>query len=56
MLIPFFDAHIVVPPLHIEFGIKMCSTEVPNEGLNEGKWVIVADGVFVDGPIILYQA
>jgi hypothetical protein len=44
MFIPFLDTYIVIPPLYVEFSIEVCSTKVSNEGLDEWKGVVVANG------------
>ena len=44
---------VVVPPSHVHLGEVFCSFQFVNEGEDEGKWVCVSDGVFIEVSVIL---
>ncbi|SRR6266702_1410610 len=50
------DAHIIVAPSDVEFGVYMCITEVSDEVCNEREGVLVSDGNGVDLSVVLYWA
>ena len=54
-LVTFLDANIVEPPLNVEFGEVLCSSEFFNELWNEQEWVYVLHSHDIQGIVVLYQ-
>ena len=54
--VPFLDANVVIPPLHVHLGEVLGSFQFVNEGQNEGEWVGILDHMFIEVPIVLARA
>ncbi len=54
--ISFADAHVIITPSDVKFGVYMCITEVSDEVCDERKGVLVSDGNGVDLSVVLHQS
>ena len=50
------DLYIVIPPSYVELGEDLGISQFVHEIRDEGEWVGVADGVFVDVAVVLTGA
>ena len=55
-LVSILDSYIVVSPSNIEFGEDLGVSQLIYEIRDEGEWVGVADGVFIDIAVVLAWA
>ena len=55
-LVAIFDANVVVPPANIKLGEQFGVFELVDEVRDEGEWVGVSGGMFVQVAVILTRA
>ena len=55
-LVAVLDSYVVVSPPNIEFGEDLSVSQLIYEVGDEGKWVSVVDGVFINVTIVLAGA
>ena len=53
-MVSILDPDVVVAPADVKFGKKRASAQVVDELGNEWEGVVVANGPFVDGSVVLY--
>ena len=54
MFIALFDSYVIVSPSNVQFGENVCPRETVCEISDEGKGVLVLDGVRVETSVVLY--
>jgi hypothetical protein len=54
VLVPLFDAYVVVTLTDVELGKYDSSTEIVNEVSNEWEGVLITNRPGIDFPVVLY--
>ena len=52
-LVSVFDADVVVAPTNVKLGEDFCIFELIDEVGDQGEWVGISDGMFVEVPVVL---
>ena len=56
LFISFMNAHVIVSPSNVKFGVYVRVAQISDEIGNQQEWVLVSNCDGVDLPVILYQS
>jgi len=56
VLIAFLYTHIIISPVNVQFGVYVCTTKVGKKVRDEGKRILVANGMTIDAVVVLDRA